>query len=70
MTRAERHLALVGDWTTLRRPLDGDDGPDDRGREKCVDLYEDLYGFLADTGRMKDVDYDLARRLLSGDPLG
>jgi hypothetical protein len=70
MTRAERHLALVGDWTTLRQPLDGDDGPDDRGREKCVDLYEDLYGFLADTGRMKDVDYDLARRLLSGDPLG
>jgi superfamily I DNA and/or RNA helicase len=64
MTRAERHLALVGDWTTLRRPLD--DGDDSDGREKCVDLYEDLYGFLADTGRMKDVDYDLATRLLSG----
>jgi len=71
MTRAERHLALVGDWATLRRPLESDagrsgagDATADGGREKCTDLYDDLYCFLDDTGRMKDVDYDLARSLL------
>jgi hypothetical protein len=58
MTRAERHLALVGDWETLRRPDSSTD------RETCTELYGALYRFLADTGRMKHVDYDLARSLL------
>ena len=46
MTRAQRFCAIVGDWYTLRsEPGDND-----------VDLYDDLYSFLENTGRLQQVE--------------
>lgn len=47
ITRAQSYCAVVGDWETLRY----------ESQEKlCGDLYEKLYDYLDDTGRMQQVD--------------
>jgi len=43
LTRARRHLSLVGDWDTLAEPASHRD-PD----ESCADVYADLHDYLAD----------------------
>jgi len=48
MTRAQRFCAIVGDWYTLRSSADGTD--EDAG------LYDDLYSFLENTGRLRQVE--------------
>ncbi|ELY84249.1 Superfamily I DNA and RNA helicase and helicase subunits-like protein [Natrinema pallidum DSM 3751] len=48
MTRAQRFCAIVGDWYTLRSSADGTD--EDTG------LYDDLYSFLENTGRLRQVE--------------
>ena len=48
MTRARRFCALVGDWYTLRYTQADTD--------KNVELYDDLYSFLENTGRVRQVE--------------
>ena len=48
MTRAQRFCAIIGDWYTLRSSADGTD--EDTG------LYDDLYSFLENTGRLRQVE--------------
>ncbi|WP_265111153.1 AAA domain-containing protein [Halosolutus halophilus] len=48
MTRAEQYCALVGDWYTLRYSQENTD--------KDSDLYNDLYSFLENTGRLRQVE--------------
>jgi hypothetical protein len=43
LTRARRHLSLVGDWTTLTEPA-SHRSPE----ESCAAVYADLHDFLAD----------------------
>ena len=53
LTRAERFLALVGDWGTLRASADGDDGENGNGEngDGAADLYRSLYDYLDERGR-------------------
>ncbi len=46
MTRSQRFCAIVGDWYTLRSEPDDTD----------VDLYDELYSFLENTGRLQQVE--------------
>ncbi|MDQ2051664.1 AAA domain-containing protein [Natronolimnohabitans sp. A-GB9] len=48
MTRAQRFCAIIGDWYTLRSSADGTD--EDTG------LYDDLYSFLENTRRLRQVE--------------
>ncbi len=48
MTRAQRFCAVVGDWYTLRSSADGTD--------ENTGLYDDLYSFLENTGRLRQVE--------------
>ena len=43
LTRARRHLSLVGDWDTLTRP-----GSHREPEESCADVYAALHDTLAD----------------------
>ncbi|MFB6297667.1 MAG: DEAD/DEAH box helicase [Salinirussus sp.] len=52
MTRARRLCLLVGDWRTLARTAPPRD-------DHCTDLYDELYSYLADTGRVRGMDPDL-----------
>lgn len=53
MTRARRFCGIVGDWYSLRG-------------SNCGELYEDLYSYLDDTGRMQNVDARLLEARLDG----
>ncbi len=48
LTRAQRYCAIIGDFYTLR---------DDRA-QKSTTLYQQLFDYLSDTGRMRHVDPD------------
>jgi superfamily I DNA and/or RNA helicase len=49
ITRAKQFCGIIGDWRTLTAERE----------DKCSGLYQDLYSYLVDTGRMQDVDAKL-----------
>jgi len=48
ITRAQQLCILIGDWQTLQT------APSQA--HHCTDLYRDLYSYLVDTGRMREMD--------------
>ncbi|MFC4553345.1 AAA domain-containing protein [Halorussus sp. GCM10023401] len=69
LTRAERFLALVGDWETLRASTDGNDGENgDDGEngygengDDAADLYRSLYDYLDERSRTRTTNSAVER---------